>query len=861
MKKTIILIALLLICCFSVKAQYLLKVDFKDGTHELYEVDCTENIEWSESNYLGNHQIYMSVYGRLAGKHNTSGYGYPTDMIEKVSVVSSESSVPVNEQSAFTIDEQTAAVSMANYSIEFGPSVIEGQKTLTVSRVENPTLPQEVADGVSYMMTYDFNLEDIHDLNGVVVIRFPATKNCYTAYFDETSGQWEPVLSYYDSETNEMVIISDHLSKFTVFDVNNEHKRTAYLVYKGFDPTTPADIQAVVDRFAAVANSDNPERAAIVAFYNEDFAMYSLGLNIFMTPISVGGFEPILLTSYSNTIGHIGTAWSILQFANTLRSNDDASKATSAVKLAFDLALKPYLEKKIYAGNFLFPACMTALAALDWEINWFAGKVHGTATSLYEDAYNKYFLRGSSYPSSGYGYRSATEWYKLINPLFEDRGNMPDDVKAKIEEMVTDYVNQPWRDTDGYNMAVAECRNGWPFWVEISDNDRRVIAENHRKELYSGTLKSVIDHINLKALAKTKEMFDDAYKEYANMMNKVVILKFTDSTVKSGEKSKFAGCKIRFPYMPSTIEDPMKWETTVKENGEADIQFRVYPYLSEGFHPELEVVDESDNLVGKIHIEGIHDSGKIMEATFDLSNGEVLNLRDSWDMTINPNRAQLDVATLDGVPHYFAPLIGPNDKYWGDGATVVAHTVPGDAYGIFNGIADVFTERTLNIDADGKFSVKNDKLTMSGSYNSRTGIGTGKFSLTATSEGSNFVTEDQAFDFWYGLQQWVASGNDANTYKDKSMAWTALEHFNADFSVSGTMEIRYSDMMESYSIHFDGIGTYNLLGTQYAGGADTYWDEDTDGHLVLKYHSKKMDTWEMFVKDGQFVFCPTLIFR
>ena len=70
MKKILSLMALLLMLCSTANAQYMLKVQYKNGTHDLYEVDCTDNVEW-KADYTDPNKIYMSVFGRLAGQHNT----------------------------------------------------------------------------------------------------------------------------------------------------------------------------------------------------------------------------------------------------------------------------------------------------------------------------------------------------------------------------------------------------------------------------------------------------------------------------------------------------------------------------------------------------------------------------------------------------------------------------------------------------------------------------------------------------------------------------------------------------------------------------------------------------------------------
>ena len=297
--------ALLLMLCSTANAQYMLKVQYKNGTHDLYEVDCTENVEW-EADYTDPNKIYMSVFGRLAGQHNTSGLGYPIDMIENMTIVGSDPKTPAAEQSTFQVDEQTNSVNMVNYSIEFGPSAIQGTKTLTVNRIDDAPAPAGFEDGVNYMTTYDFDLEGVHDLKGVVEIRIPVAKKCYAAYLNEETKEWEPVLSYYDDQTHEMVIISDHLSTYSVFDVTDEHTRAAKLEYWGFDPQAPADIEEVVKTFAKVAQADNPNIAAFEAFANDDFQKYSLGLGVFSSLVDAGGFDFKLLSKYNDIISRMG---------------------------------------------------------------------------------------------------------------------------------------------------------------------------------------------------------------------------------------------------------------------------------------------------------------------------------------------------------------------------------------------------------------------------------------------------------------------------------------------------------------------------------------------------------------------------
>ena len=847
--------ALLLMLCSTAHAQYMMKVQYKNGTHDLYEVDCTDNNEWTED-YSDPNKIYMTVFGRLAGQNNRSGLGYPIDMIESATIVGSEPKAPAEEQSTFEVNEQTNSVNMVNYSIEFGPSAIQGTKTLTVSRIDNAPAPEGFEGGVNYMTTYDFDLEGVHDLKGVVEIRIPVARQCFAAYRNEETNEWEPVLSYYDSQTHEMVIISDHLSTYSVFDVIDEHTRAAKLKYWGFDPQAPTNIDEVVKNFSKVANAEDPNVAALEAFANDDFQKYSLGLGVFSSLVDAGGFDLKVFKKYNDVIGKMGQAWSILQIGNSIRTGDEKAAANSAYHLLYDLVLKPQLENKLFAGNWLFPLCMTAVAVLEYEINWFAGEVHQTATTLYENAYKAYMKPNSGYPTKqGYGFRSSEQWYDLFYPIFINRDNLPSDATKMIDEMVTEYVNQPWHETDGFTEAISDCRGWWPFWVEISDKDRRAISQNHRQELYTGTLKSVLQNINRKYLCKTKEKYDEAYKDYVQMMNKIVNLRFKDSVVKEGEKSKFAGCKIRFKSMPSTITDPEKWECTVKDDGTCYIQFRMYPYLNEGFEPKLEVVDQEDCIVGDIDIKNIEDIGKYYEVWFDLSNQEDMDLKDKWNITLEPIYATIATPDISGNYYTWGPLVFPDSKGFESHAR---GTIPGDIYGLFNGIVEAFEDRSLSLDGEGNFSIQHKGLNMTGNYNARTKFGTGKFTLKSSSHGSNFVTEHQAFEEYRKYVLWYCSHQGGLYSQD---LWTYLDEFDANFSVEGTVEVYYSNLQDCFVLHLDGIGTYTFDGEYFSNNPDGYAEKNEKGEWEYFYTNKDMAKENIYVREGSFSFSPTLLYE
>ena len=227
-------------------------------------------------------------------------------------------------------------------------------------------------------------------------------------------------------------------------------------------------------------------------------------------------------------------------------------------------------------------------------------------------------------------------------------------------------------------------------------------------------------------------------------------------------------------------------------------------------------------------------------------------LEDKWIITLDPVEPWVGTPSASGLMPWGHIVFPPDSKVFEKEARGV---VPGDVFNIYEGIVEAFAKRTLSFDEEGNFTLQNQGLTMSGHFNARTGLGTGKFTLKANSHGFGFVSENQAFDDWFAG---TVAFNEGKDYVAKY--WTNMKEFDADYSVSGTLDIQYSDLVKRYSVHLDGIGTFNFNGKFYACGNDYYW-ETVDGKIVLKYHSKNMDLDTMYINDGTITFSPTLIFE
>nr|MCR5782914.1 dockerin type I repeat-containing protein [Clostridia bacterium] len=139
-----------------------------------------------------------------------------------------DSPVPYYEPAVF-ISSSASAVLDLGY-IDLGDNY-----KLTMSSVQETEYSEQMD---AWYKTYDVNLNDTHELDGVAELRVPYSADhveagqdpakCVAAmYLDPETGGWEPVLYDVDAANREIVIYTDHFSTFGCFTFRNESSRMA----------------------------------------------------------------------------------------------------------------------------------------------------------------------------------------------------------------------------------------------------------------------------------------------------------------------------------------------------------------------------------------------------------------------------------------------------------------------------------------------------------------------------------------------------------------------------------------------------------------------------------------------------------
>lgn len=194
--------------------------------------------------HIGN--VWKEVGLSRAGNVFTDGaslfidsIAYPLTAIDSITFErpTEEKEVVQGVAATYAVTPLCPEVTTSDYALRFSASALTNKSKVKIT----PFYPSGLAaiEGVRSVKAYDITLDhdgtgqNTHQLHGVVEIRIPFIKRngykVYANYFDETDTvrAWRPICHHYDSVRQEMVILSNHLSRFGIFDIDNENSRNA----------------------------------------------------------------------------------------------------------------------------------------------------------------------------------------------------------------------------------------------------------------------------------------------------------------------------------------------------------------------------------------------------------------------------------------------------------------------------------------------------------------------------------------------------------------------------------------------------------------------------------------------------------
>ena len=526
----------------------------------------------------------------------------------------------------FDINEDNLTVEAQKCKVRFDPTVIDGDVQLCI---RNSVLKPHVMEGVVNGFVLDLSLSnDAHKLSGTVDITIPTTydsgKKVGAAYYNEETGEWEPVCFERNKETGEITITTNHLSAYAIFEIVNANTKSVML--NVFEEVPQLYIlNEACKKLLDIMSSDDPEVEMKWQYKGEMSLWQSAGLDVLYnaangTLEAVLGYKPFAeeIDNAVTAMGYLGTALNILDVARADLKGDDVGVAAGTLNTILS-HVTGQLASAI--GTPIMSVSMAGVAAIGIALNKFGEKVAQSKLDFFRLAYSIY------YGKEGY-YRTAKDWYNYFYPAFEKGGMTADRLNAYIEQSVRDYCYKFWEDDDERAFCIAEAEDrakslGISTWQWETESLRQQISEEYYSELMHGVLVSVFQAIRNHMKVEAEQRYRNAAKSVAALVNRQIALRIWDNSWKEGETSKYEGWTVRFSYIPSSLTDKDAWQVTLNKRGRGGINyFTEYALIVNDIPTRLTLIDPKGKEVADYPFTIANKKGKQI-IDIDLSTGGI----------------------------------------------------------------------------------------------------------------------------------------------------------------------------------------------------------------------------------------------
>ncbi|MBR1401652.1 MAG: C10 family peptidase [Prevotella sp.] len=436
------------------------------------------------------------------------------DLTTSVAAVDSISWVPgfvFENAEIFDINEDNLTVEAQKCKIRFDPTVIDGDVQLCV---RNSVLKPNVMEGVVDGFAIDLSLsDDSHELTGTVDITIPVSdtsKKYSAAYYNEETGEWEPVYHEFDKTAGTFTITTNHLSTYGFFEIANEMLSYATLTPAAIDfmeSLIPEPLNKMAGKLLEVIASDDPEWEMKWQATSDMGLWQSIGLDVLYSAAngtleSVLGYKPFAeqIDDAVVSMGYLATAMNVLNVARADLKGDDIGVASGTLKTILG-------HYGGVAGQFIgttaFTVSMATVAAIGIALEKFGTMVQQRKIDLYNEAYEIYYspirskevVAGTSKYGDKWCY-TLKDWFDIFYKAFSNPDKTQIQLDSYVETVVRDYCNRFWEDTDAQAMCVAEAKaHGLTSMMYPDAYTRKTISDAYFAELMNGNLVSVIQSV------------------------------------------------------------------------------------------------------------------------------------------------------------------------------------------------------------------------------------------------------------------------------------------------------------------------------------------------------------------------------
>ncbi|MBN2259221.1 MAG: hypothetical protein JW702_01610 [Clostridiales bacterium] len=493
----------------------------------------------------------------------------------------------------FSVSEENPSVVYEDAVVSFSPFDMEGEKTIEIEKISpEPLDVGELVEEQYLVSAYDVKLGGQTEFTALLEIALPYDETFIDAgadeslsviamYYNEETGKWENVDYRVDTDANEVVITTDHLSTYAVYVVKNENTRLAKII--GINDYIKIVNTGLAEEIVneAIANQMTPGEKA-----NElglSIASDWLGLSgAMVTTATQAIYTSELLESIGTGLNGLGLAAAISQAAWDFHTGNDVALYGNLTKNITSLSVGTWGTSAMQLG-------FVGVYAIDYSLNKFATTAWDGRKDIWYDAYGLY--------NSTENKKTAKQWYKDFYWMWQDSIGSKTSVELKgmIDASIDSYVHAFWNlpETDQAYYQSEVQNTGSTGGGGLNEALKVEISAAKKAELVKD-LQPVFDELEKKISYHLRDEYKKQLINFKNTMNQVVNISIEEK-VPDGGKAEFAGYIVKFAPL-SDDADEKTWTGKLNDAGAVKTRFTLLGHLQSGSPNTIELYKPDSNL-------------------------------------------------------------------------------------------------------------------------------------------------------------------------------------------------------------------------------------------------------------------------
>jgi hypothetical protein len=505
---------------------------------------------------------------------------------------------PAKEVSG-TFSEDNLKVSDKGASLEISTVCLSEETSVIITPVDNMFINDEAP-----VTAYNFQIDTAEKPAGLMTITIPYDKSAIepgmsasndigACYYNEVSGEWEPVSFEIDEQAGTVVITTDHLSVYGCFVVKKDFTRAAYIDYiiapglAGSAAQSSGLMEQVIEE---ALNSDmKPGPTALELGSSVVGTWLGMSRSVLITTTNLA-YTSDFLQGFGNAMANVGLLSAVAQAAVDYQKGDSVALYTNLIKKLSYFAISKF-------GSSFLKLASVGVWCIDYALNTFATEAWTGREDIYTEAYRLYYLKESGVN------RRPKDWYNILLPMAQKAQNaeeLNDMIMAEIDR----YCWQFWQNELIVAYYQDQASNaGFSGGGGLNQNMMDRISNRHKGELLNGYLKPVFAQIGRKLAYEQEEVLRRELMAVATELNKIITIQLYDSDYDNAkpkpEKSVWAGHIARIAPLPDEILDKEKWQQEISKDGKAPLRFRILAHIMAGCPYTIEIVspEEPDEVI------------------------------------------------------------------------------------------------------------------------------------------------------------------------------------------------------------------------------------------------------------------------